>query len=237
MAGDTVTPFDWLIGGPALTPGGAPYNPTFQSGDIQYAGPGGSFAGSADLEFGQNVPTPSGVNGPFLLLGSGFGPGGSGTPRTFWIGTDEAFDDVTPGNFLGITAGETQPSGTAAGGELFIIAGASFGGLGGLLQLQGGTSFNGNGGPAVLQGGNSTDGGLPGDAFLIGGVVGSQGASAHAVMTMINGISGVFRIRVNSDPILDFFSDGSIFLYNGGGFGTAGQTLTSQGPGLPVIWS
>jgi hypothetical protein len=232
-----VTPFDWLIGGPtAPGPGGAPYNPTFQSGDIQYAGPNGTFAGSADLEYGQDVPTPSGVNGPFLLLGSGYGPGGSGTPRAFWIGTDEAFDSVTPGNFLGITAGETQPSGTAAGGELFIIAGASFGGFGGLLQLQGGTSFNGNGGLTVLQGGNATNGGIPGDAFLSGGVVGSQGANVHLLATTLNGTSGVIRHRWNSSIVWDEFVSGAWFFYNGGGYGLAGQTLVSGGPGAPVSW-
>jgi hypothetical protein len=233
-----MTPFDWLIGGPtALTPGGGPYDPTFQSGDIQYVGPNGTLAGSGDLEFGQNIPTPSGVNGPFLLLGSGYGPGGSGTPRVFWIGTDEAYDANTPGNFLGITAGETQPSGTASGGELFIIGGASFGGMGGLLQLQGGTSYNGNGGEAVIQGGNATNGGIPGDAFVEGGVVGSQGANVHLIPTTLNNISGVIRHRWNSAIVWDEFVSGAWYFYNGGGYGLAGQPLVSGGPGQPVSWA
>jgi hypothetical protein len=233
-------PFDWLIGGPPESsggsPGGNPYNPTFQSGDVQYAGPNDTFAGSADFEFGENVPNPGGVNGPFLLLGSGYGPGGTGNPRVFWIGTDEAFDLNTPGNFLGITAGEVQPGSSQPGGELFLVAGAADTGRGGLLQLQGGTSADGPGGDTVLQGGNST-GGIPGDVFVTGGQNGTQGANVHLIATMVNGISGVVRIRVNSTPLIDFFANGAIYLYSGGGFGTAGQHITSQGPGLPVIWA
>lgn len=223
--------FDWLIGGPTIT-ASPPYNPTFQSGDVLYSGPNGNILGNINLEFGLNLPTPSGTHGAALLLGSG---GGSGTPATIWIISDQAYDDDTPGNFLGITAGETQPAGVAAGGELFIIAGASFGGIGGLLQLQGGTSLNGNGGEAVLQGGNSTNG-IPGDAFLIGGENGTQGANVHLVATVLNGIAGVIRHRFNSNITMDEYHDGSWYFYNGGGWGLAGQPLVSGGAGQPVAW-
>jgi hypothetical protein len=172
-----------------------------------------------------------------MLLGSGGGggtPSTPGTPVSFWIVQDAPFDNYTPGNNLGISAGESD--GAQAGGQLFLIGGGSASGLGGTLQAQGGTSVSGNGGPAVLQGGNSTSA-IPGDAFVSGGQTGTQGANVHLIMTTVAGTSGVVRIRANSTPLIDFYADGSIYLYNGGGFGTTGQHLTSQGPGQPVKWA
>lgn len=206
--------------------------PYFGSGPIQYAGPNG-FTGNVGFQFGTNLPNPTGVPGPCLFLGSG---GGNGKPVTFCIIQDQAFDNVTPGNNLIITSGETQPSGSAPGGLLWLIGGASFGGRGGSLMLQAGTSLHGPGGSAILQGGNSTSG-IAGDAFVIGGENGVQGGNVHLVMTTLNGLSGVVRIRNNSDILFDFFHDGSIYIYKGGGFGTAGQKITSQGAGLPVKWA
>jgi hypothetical protein len=229
------TPFDWLIGGPQAqsSPGGSPYNPTFESGDVQYAGPAGSFAGNDNMIFGLNLPNPSGTPGPGLLLGS------SATPFTFWIIQDQAFTTSDAGMSLGITAGETQSGSSQPGGNLTIIGGGADLGTGGGLTLQGGTSAAQNGGPTTLAGGNATSGGIPGDVYVIGGagMAPSQGANVHLIMTEIAGISGVVRIRVNSTPLIDFYHDGSIYLYNGGGFGTSGQKLTSQGAGQPVIWS
>jgi len=227
-------PFDWLIGGPPVAtptvPGGTPpYNPTFQSGDVQYAGPNNTFAGSINFIYGNALPQPEGGTGPGLILGSGPGV-------TFFVTTDEAYTTSDPGNELIIAAGETQSGSSQPGGELFLLGGASDLGMGGLMQVQGGTSASGPGGDAVFQGGNST-GGIPGDAFVTGGQNGTQGANVHLVMTEINGISGVVRIRVNSTPLIDFFADGSVYLYLGNGFGAPGQKLTSQGPGLPVIWA
>lgn len=229
-------PFDWLIGGPGASGAAGVYEPAFQSGYLQYIGPSGAFVANANFEVGLNLPNPSGTAGPGLLLGSG---GGHGTPVTFAIIQDEAFDASTPGNNLIITSGETQGSGTAKGGYLLLIGGGSFAGTGGTATCQGGTSANGTGGPAILAGGNSTNGGIPGDAYVIGGAgqAPGQGANVHLIMTEVNNISGVVRIRVNSTPLIDFYHDGSIYLYDGGGFGTAGQKLTSQGPGMPVIWS
>jgi len=231
-------PFDWLIGGPTTTGGGTPggeppYDPTFQSGDVQYAGPNGTFAGSINMIFGLDLPNPSGTNGPGLLLGS------SATPFTFWIIQDEAYTLAEAGNSLGITAGETQAGSSQPGGAIFMVGGGADLGTGGAVTVQGGTSAQGNGGFTTLAGGNATQGGIPGDVFVIGGAgqAPSQGANVHLIMTQVNSISGVVRIRVNSTPLIDFFHDGSVYLYLGGGFGTAGQHLTSQGPGLPVIWS
>ena len=208
---------------------------TFESGSLQYLNPSGQgLAGNAAFEVGTNLPNPSGTPGNALLLGSE-SLTGPPVPGSCWIITDQAFDANTPGNLLGITAGETQGSGTAAGGMLWLIGGASFGGQGGTLQLQGGTSANGLGGFAVLQGGNSTNG-LPGDAFVSGGQNGTQGANVHLIATILNGIAGVIRHRFNSNITMDEYSDGSLYLYNGNGFGLAGQPLVSGGPGAPTSW-
>lgn len=209
------------------------YSSTFQSGEIQYVGPGNTLTGNANLEFGLNIPNPSGVNGPCLLLGSG---GGNGTPVSSWIITDEAFDAVTPGNNLGITAGETQASGTANGGTLFLVGGASFAGTGGSLLLQGGTSANGPAGITVIAGGNSTSG-PSGDLFISGGQNGTSGSNVHLIMTLLDGVSGDVRIRCNSTILMQFLQHGEIYLTSSGtGAGLAGQPLVSGGFGAPAQW-
>lgn len=211
------------------------YNPTFGAGYVAYGGQNG-ITGNINFEFGTNLPNPSGTNGPALLLGSGLG---NGTAQPFWVITDQAYDLSTPGNLLGITSGETQPNSTQPGGLLWMIGGGADLGIGGATIVQGGTSARFNGGPATVQGGSATNGGIPGDVFIIAGTgqAPGQGANVHLIMTEVAGISGVLRIRVNSTPLFDFYHDGSIFVYNGGGFGTAGQKLTSGGMGSPVTWS
>src|SRR5271156_1474489 len=189
-------PFDWLIGGPAAaggSPGGEPpYDPTFQSGDVQYAGPNG-FAGSINFIYGNALPNPGGGTGPGLILGSGPGV-------TFFVTTDEEYTVNDPGNDLIFAAGETQSVSSQAGGNFTVYGGASYSGIGGTATWQGGTSYQGNGGPAILAGGNATQGGIPGDAYVIGGTgqAPAQGANVHLVMTEVNSIAGVVRIRVNS---------------------------------------
>jgi len=157
-----------------------------------------------------------------------------------WILTDQAYDNSADGNFIGITAGETQGAGTANGGELFLAGGGSFGGLGGLLQLQGGTSAHAAGGSAVLQGGSatgSTGAAVPGDAFVSGGVIGKQGGNVHLIATLLNGIPGDVRIRINSTILMQFLSNGEIYLTaSGTGAGLAGQALVSGGVGAPAKW-
>lgn len=217
--------------GPAVALGG--FSPIFQSGYVVYTGPGSTFQANIAFEFGTNIPNPSGVPGAALLLGSG---GGKGIQATTWIISDQAFDSLTPGNTLGITAGETQASGVANGGLLWLIGGGSFGGTGGELLLQGGTSLHGPGGIALLQGGNSTFG-IPGDVFVSAGQNGIQGANVHLIATVIDSIAGVIRHRFNSVITLDEYNDGSLFFYSGGGFGLAGQALISAGPGFAAAWT
>jgi hypothetical protein len=209
------------------------YESPFQSGSVQYAGPNGLLAGSDNFIVGTLIPNPSGASGPCLLLGSG---GGNGTPVSFWIIQDQAFDSTTPGNSLGITAGETQPAGTAAGGLLWLLGGASFGGTGGETRVQGGTSLNGPGGQLSLFGGNSTNG-PAGDAFLTGGQNGTAGANVHLIATLLNGVAGDVRIRINSTILFQFLQHGEILLTQSGtGMGLAGQPMVSGGQGAPVKW-
>lgn len=214
------------------------YNPTFQSGNILYVGPGDAMAASDNFIAGLAIPNPSGSEAPAILLGSG---GGSGSNVQAWLVTDQAFDNVTPGNTLGITAGETQAAGTANGGLLSLYGGGSFGGTGGLVTIQGGTSRSGPGGTTTVAGGNSTQTPSPtgpaGDLFLLGGQVGNAGANVHLIMTNLGGTSGDVRIRVNSTILLQFLQHGEIYLTSSGtGAGISGQVLTSQGVGSPATW-
>lgn len=212
---------------------GSPYNPTFQSGGIQYAGPAGVIASDNNMIFGKNVPNPSGIPGPVLLLGSG---GGAGANVSFWIIQDQAFDTASPGNDLNLTAGEVQPGSSQRGGNIFDIAGAADLGTGGQNLKQGGTSARGPGGIAVLQGGNNSDGlHPPGDAFISAGQAGSVGATYHLIATIVNGVPGVGRHRFNSTITIDEYSDGSWFWYGSNGFGVTGviTPTVARGAGQP----
>jgi hypothetical protein len=220
-------------------------NSTFQSGDVPFwqttnpggLQPAGFFTHSNKFIFGLAIPLPDGTNGAALLLGSGFGAGGSGTPGEAWILTDQAFNNVTPGNTLGITAGETQGSGTANGGLLWLLGGASFGGVGGELRLQGGTSANGNGGIVNILGGNATGAGIPGDVFLSAGQTGSQGANAHIISTTLGGVPGAIRFRNNSTLLYEIESTGALFIGNTvNSFGLNTQAFVSGGPGVSPYW-
>jgi hypothetical protein len=227
-------PYDWVIGGPPVaTPGGDPYNPTFESGEVQYAGPNDGFAGNINMIFGLDLPNPSGINGPGLLLGS------SATPFTFWIIQDQAYTTTNAGFNLGITAGETQGSGTANGGNLSLYGGGSYGGTGGATLIQGGTSATANGGAVTIQGGSATAGGIPGDVYVIGGSgeAPGQGANVHLIMSLDNAISGDVRIRVNSTILIQFLHQGQIYLTSSGtGAGLAGQPLVSGGASGAANW-
>lgn len=215
------------------------YQKAFGSGWIQYGGPNNSFAGNVGFQFGTNLPNPTGIPGPCLFLGSG---GGNGTPVTFGIIMAQAFDDLTPGNNLVVSAGQTQPAGTQNGGNYTDYGGASNGGTGGTRTIQGGTSLNGPAGNAVTAGGNSTNG-PAGNAILIGGQTGTAGGNADLCMTKVNAISGFIRHRMAStvsaqdQTFIDEYDDGSWYIYLGGGFGTAGQVLTSGGIGEPIKWA
>ena len=212
------------------------YQPQFNSGPVQFAGPNGSFLGSDNLIFGTKIPNPAhdfpSGGGVSLLIGTG---GAENPNRDAWIITDQAFDPTLDGNTLGITAGETQGSGTANGGLLWLLGGAAFGGTGGELRLQAGTSRNGPGGFTQVLGGNST-GGPAGDLFLSGGQAGTIGANVHLIMTVLNGVAGVIRIRANSSILYEIQSTGAIFI-GATGAGLAGSPLISGGPAGSPQWA
>lgn len=212
------------------------YNPTFQSGNLQSTGSNGEVTASNNFIVGLALPNPSGTPAPCLLLGSG---GGSGTPITACIIQDQAFDDITPGNVLIITAGETQAAGTEDGGPISTIGGASYGGKGGANTQLGGTSAHGQGGPVIVQGGGNTDGTqLPGDAFFIAGETGSQGANTHNAATVIDGVAGVIHAgRFNSTFVYDVFLNGSFYFYGSNGFGTSIAPMISRGSGGASGWA
>lgn len=213
------------------------YNPTFQSGQVQWSGPNNQVTGDNNLIFGLLVPNPGGVPGPFLLAGSGGGGGGN---VSFWFGSDQAFDLASPGNDIGHTAGETQPGSSQRGGNWSAYAGASDLGMGGQMLIQAGTSARGVPGLTVVQGANNTDESHPaGDVFMVAGEVGSTGASWHLIISETNGVPGVGHIKVNSTNILDYFSDGRIYSYVSNGFGTPMAPWISRGPtaGQPSGWA
>lgn len=226
---------DGISGGAVINVPGI-YQGAFLSGPVLYKGPNG-LAADNNFIVGLNLPNPSGANAAALLLGSG---GGGGSNIQAWLITDQAFDAITPGNTLGITAGETQGSGTANGGLLSLFGGASFGGTGGALTAQAGTSAHGAGGPTTISGGNATGltgAAIPGDLFLVGGQVGQQGANVHLVATLLNGIAGDVRIRVNSIILMQFLQNGEIYLTKSGtGAGLAGQPMVSGGVGAAASW-
>jgi hypothetical protein len=203
------------------------FNPTFMSGYVLYAGPNGTITANTNFIFGLKIPNPSGTPAPAILIGSG-------VPQA-WIVTDAVLAG-TPGINLGIVAGEAAAGSSDIGGALLLLGGGADHGVGGKNTLQGGTSLNGTGGQAIVAGGNSTNG-PAGDAFVIAGQTGTAGGNVHLIATSNSGVPGDVRIRLNSTILLQILGTGEIFLtLSGTGSGTAGQKLTSQGPGLPAKW-
>lgn len=219
---------NWQLLATIAVPGGS-YVPTFQSGNVQVYGPNGTFAGYGDFIFGFQLPNASGVPSTGLLLG------GAGKSQVVYI-TDEQL----PGQ-KGITvireAGDAAASpGSDGGGDLLDFAGGTVTGLGGTAKYQGGTSVSGQAGPGILSGGSSTSG-LAGDAFVEGGDCPVHGSNVHLIAKSTGGFAGDVRIRVNSTILLQFLSNGEIFLTSSGtGAGLAGQPLVSGGIGAPAKW-
>lgn len=216
----------------------------------------GAKLGLGQLIFGAGVSPGTGI------VSLGTGTGGIGTynlnvsqtvastalaaAQQVWILTDQAYDINTPGNWVLGTAGETQPGSSQPGGKWWTIGGASDLGVGGDNQAQGGTSAQGRAGSAKLSGGNatgSTSSAIAGDGIVESGQVGKVPGKVILSANTPAGSTGSTVIRHQFGSIsgttlmIDEFPDGSWYLYNGGGFGTAGQVLTSQGPGLPVKWA
>lgn len=212
---------------------GFAYLPTFSAGYVAYHGAGDTLAFNTNFIFGTDIPNPTGINAPCLLIGAG-------VPRACII-TDQQLPGVK-GTDLIIAAGETDASGTANGGDMQVYGGGSFGGTGGMALLQGGTSLNGQAGTTLVRGGNSTNLlGTRGNVFVQGGEVGVGGGDVDIIATYDPGNPtndpGEIHFRANSDLLLTITRDGALF-FKSYGAGLAGQPLVSQGPNdAPTFFS
>lgn len=204
------------------------YEAPFLSGSIQF-NDNGALGGGGDFQFGRLLPNASGTPCIGILLG------GAGATQCVYI-TDEQIPGSKGINVIR-EAGDASASGAANwdGGDLLDFAGGTVNGSGGQAKYQGGTSVHGPGGPSILQGGNNSAGDdVPGDAFAIGGEVGSQGATVHLVATILGGVGGFIRHRFNSTLTIDEFDDGSWYFYSQTSFGNVGAPLISRGSGQPM---
>lgn len=208
------------------------YEAPFQSGSIQLKGADGGLAGLGDFQYGLNLPNASGTPGPGLLLA------GAGKSQMALI-----CDEQLPGQkgiTLIIEAGDASATAPATddSGDLLAFAGGTLNGNGGTSKLQGGTSVHARAGDAVLHGGNTTDG-TPGNAVCIGGETGPTGANVLLIATLPSGATGPgdVRIQINSTILIQFLSNGEIYLTSSGtGAGLAGQPMVSGGIGSPAKW-
>lgn len=231
---------------------GGVYEPAFESGSVQVAGPNGVPAGYGDFQWGFLLPNASGIPCSGILAG------GAGKTQVVHI------TDAQITGLKGITvirsAGDADSTpgnpGLDPGGDLLDFAGASLNGPGGQAKYQGGTSVNSIAGDAVLQGGNATGtnpNAQAANAVVSSGVVGMKcGIGVILSANLPPGASGTPAIRhqFGTAPprgtviVADEFLDGSKFLYdmsdfpstNRGGFGTLGQVEMSSGIGKPTFW-
>lgn len=201
-------------------------NSLFQSGYIQYTGAGQSFYASINLLFGTEIPNPSGVNAPCLLLGSN-------VPQVWFI-TDQQYTLTSPTVNVGMTAGEAQPGSLVPGGSFSIFGGAGANATGGPVLVQAGTSLFGSGADLTLSGGGSTHN-VSGNVYITGGQTGNQGGSIKLIATNLNDVPGFVYICSNSNILYAFQNTGAIFV-GGTNEGTAGQPFVSGGPGTTANW-
>lgn len=208
------------------------YEAPFQSGSIQLKGADGSLNGLGDFQYGLNLPNASGIPGPGLLLS------GAGKSQVAIIQ-----DEQLPGQkgiTLIIEAGDASTSGAANddSGDFLDFAGGTLYGNGGTRKMQGGTSVHAAAGPSIVHGGNSTDG-TPGPAVMEAGETGTAaGANCQYIATQPPGAPayGVHRFQFNSNFMCEFHDLGQLYLYNGNGYGLAGQPVVSSGPGGPLTY-
>lgn len=225
---------------------GGTYNPTFESGSVQSAGPNGVPVGFGDFQWGFLLPNASGIPSSGVLIG------GAGKSQVVHI-TDAQIPGMK-GIIVIRTAGDAGDS-TSDGGDLLDFAGGSVGGKGGAATYQAGTSVNATAGDATLQGGNATGtnpNAQAGNAIVSSGQVGNKCPIGVILSANIPpGATGTVVIRhqfgtaLGTVLCLDEGADGSWFLYplaafpavNRGGFGAIGQSLVSNGPGQPTSWA
>lgn len=229
---------------------GGTYEPTFESGSVQVAGPNGYPAGYGDFQWGFLLPNASGIPSSGVLAG--------GATKSQVIHITDAQVTGQKGITVIRSAGDADSTpgnpGLDAGGDLLDFAGASLNGPGGAYKAQGGTSVNAIAGDATLQGGNATGtnpSAQAGNAVVSSGVVGMKcGIGVILSANIPPGATGTAVIRhqfgtgTGTVLVVDEFFDGSKFLYDlaafpsisRGGYGLKGQVEVSNGIGQPTSW-
>lgn len=209
------------------------YQGQFVSGQVQVTGPSGYMTSYGDLTFGLSLPGPGGV-GPSLLIG------GAGKDHAQII-TDAQIPGLA-GIDMFISAGDTDPSGTARGGTLWDFGGASFGGQGGARIVQAGTSVHGPGGDVQIKGGNNGNGdAAAGNVYILAGTTGNAGGNIKIYATSLGGNAGDISFWLgqpdipHSVPLWTMSHTGALFPANQGA-GNSGDVLVSAGNLASPSW-
>lgn len=213
----------------------AQYSAFFNSGYVAWVGPNGTLNFSGQCVFGTNIPNPTGINAPALLLG------GAGQARACLL-TDEQINGQK-GIDLIIAAGNVGNSPTNAddAGDLLLFGGGALNGKGGAIKVQGGTSVHGLPGTTTIHGANGTGtGAARGDVDIIGGELGTNGGSIRLTMTYGNGTDGQILIQSantsgGTNLLWTITRQGSV-IFGAGGQST-GDVLVSAGVTALPIWT
>lgn len=207
------------------------YNAFFDSGYVAFVGPNGTLSFRGQLVFGTNIPNPTGINGPFLLIGGADGPTLAGLTTDEQVPGKDGIDLIIAAGSTAIDTGNVQH-----GGDLLLFGGGALDGTGGDAKFQGGTSFNGAGGTTTISGSNSTnEGGPRGSVFIQGGENGDGGGNVHIIATSGTGTDGEIREQNNATVLRTVLSTGANIY--GSGTQAAGDVLVSQGLGDVPIWT
>jgi hypothetical protein len=211
------------------------YNSFFNSGYVAWVGPGGTLNFSGQLVFGTNIPNPTGINAPALLIG------GAGQPRACLL-TDEQINGQK-GIDLIIAAGNVgnSPTNADTGGDLLMFGGGALLGPGGAIKVQGGTSVNSIPGATTIHGGNGTGAGAQrGDVDIIGGELGTNGGRIRLTMTYGTGTDGQILIQSantagGTNLLWTITRQGSVIF--GAGGQSVGDVLVSAGVTALPVWT
>ncbi len=239
-----------LVGG-----GPSAYNATFQAGYIQYAGAtdGYTLAGNTAFAFGLSLPNAisglSNPNGgtygqiPGILLGN-YVKGAAVIIPDAVPEVSAGGSNSTAGVSLVIEAGDTNSTGTAVGGSLYLYAGTSATATGGTAYLHGGgssstTNTSGKGGDVVILGGSGYN---AGGAYFEGGTAtgtNGNGGNVQLAPSAGNGTGApgaLLFVSATGSLLYEWYKNGELYIA-GSNPGTAGQVLTSGGPGASMSWT
>jgi len=234
VAGDGVNDFTSPLVQSVLNFSGQ-YSAFFNSGYVAWVGPNGTLNFSGQMVFGTNIPNPTGINAPALLLG------GAGSVRACLL-TDEQLNGQK-GIDLIIAAGNVGNSPTNAddAGDLLLFGGGALNGKGGAIKVQGGTSVHGLPGTTTIHGANGTGtGAARGDVDIIGGELGTNGGSIRLTMTYGTGTDGQILIQSantsgGTNLLWTITRQGAVIF--GAGAQVAGDVLVSAGVSALPVWT